>query len=115
MTKELKPLLVDVCGKVRLLRPHRLYDNALDNRTADRYTLIFMDDPGPAGDNTFGAFGFDEDPTHPQGIGMHCVAMPGRHLGRRIGLKDLPDRARQVAVMGLEIPVLYDGLQRVPL
>ena len=28
--------------------------------------------------------------TDPQGIGQHCTAMLGRHLGKRIAFKDLP-------------------------
>jgi hypothetical protein len=106
MTKELKPLLVDIDGKLRLLRPHRLYDKP---DCADRFTLVFMDDP-LRDPEVFGAFGFDEDPTHPLGIGMHCVAQPGRHLGRRIGLQDLPDKARRVAIRELEV-----DLQQLPL
>jgi len=112
VAKELKSLLVHIDGKMRLLRPHRLFDNNLDRLTAARYTLVFMDDP-QRNVSTFGAFGFDEDPAHPQGVGMHCVATPGRHLGRRIGLQDLPPKARRVAVMLLEIEVCTTEFSRV--
>lgn len=70
----------------------RLYDNG--GKTADRYTAVDMDRPERA-HNTFAAFGFNHEPFHPQGIGMHCTAMPGRHLGRRIEPDALPEQARK--------------------
>ena len=58
----------------------RCYDNA--GRTADRFTAVFLDQPERSGG--FAAIGMNHEPFHPQGIGMHCSAMPGRHLGKRI-------------------------------
>lgn len=69
----------------------RLYDNG--GKTADRYTLVHMDQP--EGRGLFACFGFDENPFHPQGFGQHSTAMPGRHLGRRINPDDLPTQARK--------------------
>lgn len=66
----------------------RIYDNG--GKTNDRYTVVFMDEPERA-HNTFAALGMNEEPFHPQGIGMHCTAQPGRHLGRRIMMMNLPD------------------------
>jgi hypothetical protein len=63
------------------------YDN--DGKSADRFTVIYLDEPERAA-NTFAAVGMNAEPFHPQGIGQHGSAMPGRHLGRRIALADLP-------------------------
>lgn len=65
----------------------RIYDNG--GKTADRYTAVFMFEPENAA-GTFAAIGMDENPFHPQGIGMHFTAMPGPHLGKRIEFKDCP-------------------------
>jgi hypothetical protein len=69
----------------------RLYDNG--GKTFDRFTAVLMDQPERAS-NTFAAFGMSEHPQHPQGFGQHTTAMPGRHLGRRINLSDLPQDCR---------------------
>ena len=64
-----------------------IYDN--DGATFDRYTVVFLDEPeGRAG--LFAARAMSQNPSHPQGFGQYCTAMPGKHLGRRIELKDLP-------------------------
>ena len=69
----------------------RIYDNG--GRTYDRYTAIDMN--RPEGRGTYAAIGSSEFPFHPQGFGQHTSAMPGRHLGRRVTLADLPEQARQ--------------------
>ena len=69
------------------MRHVRIYDNG--GKTADRYTAVFLAMP-EAATGTFHAVGMNESPFHPQGIGMSCTAMPGRHLGRRIALGELP-------------------------
>lgn len=68
---------------------HRVacYDN--EGRTADRYTVVYLDYPEVNG-NSYACIGMDDRPFHPQGIGMHGAATPGRHLGRRILLSNLP-------------------------
>ena len=76
----------------------RIYDNG--GKTLDRYTAVFMDRPERRA-GLFEALGFNCAPFHPQGIGLHCQAMPGRHLGRRIELDDLPADARQFVMQNL--------------
>ena len=58
----------------------RCYDNG--GQTADRFTAVFLDQPERNG--TFNAIEMNHEPFHPQGIGQHCSAQPGRHLGKRI-------------------------------
>lgn len=70
----------------------RVYDNG--GKTADRYTALDVTRPERHG-NCFVAIGFDETPFHPQGIGQHTSAMPGRHLGLRISPYHLPPQALQ--------------------
>lgn len=71
----------------------RCYDNS--GQTADRYTVVYMNQrensPG-----TFAAVGMNGSPFHPQGIGQHCAAMPGAHLGKRIAFKSLPEDCRKL-------------------
>ena len=86
----------------------RIYDNG--GKTYDRYTAVFMDRPERAQYGGFGlplirtyeALGFNDDPFHPLGFGMHVSAMPGRHLGKRVKLSDLPPKARQFVQQNLE-------------
>ena len=65
----------------------RCYDN--QGATADRYTVVYMDSPERAA-GTFECVGMDDRPFHPQGFGMHSIAEPGAHLGRRIWFRNLP-------------------------
>lgn len=72
----------------------RLYDNG--GKTADRYTAVAIGAPYSRNSvRQWEAFGFDENPFHPLGIGQHCGAMCGRHLGRRIEPAALPEQARK--------------------
>lgn len=64
----------------------RIYDNG--GKTADRYTAVYMSEPERPGH--FACLGMNCEPFHPQGIGMHASAMPGRHLGRRVDFYSLP-------------------------
>lgn len=73
------------CDEVVNSRRVRCYDNG--GKTADRYTAVFMDEPERQL-NTFTAYGMNSMPFH--GIGLSCSAMPGKHLGRRVLMKDLP-------------------------
>jgi len=70
----------------------RCYDNG--GQTADRYTVVYLDIPESC--NLFFARGMSSQPFHPQGIGMSCMAAPGRHLGRRVALADLPRDCQRV-------------------
>ena len=65
----------------------RIYDAG--SKSVDRYTVVFMDLPERA-PGTFQCLGMSDKPFHPQGFGQHSAAMPGRHLGKRINLADLP-------------------------
>lgn len=67
----------------------RVYDNG--GKTADRFTALYpFEDYSHAPDGMYAAVGMDETPFHPQGIGSHCGAMPGSHLGRRVAFEVLP-------------------------
>jgi hypothetical protein len=67
-------------------QPIRCYDNG--GKTADRYSVLFMGEPERGG--LYAALGMSRDPFSPQGVGQHTTAMPGRHLGKRVRLADLP-------------------------
>ncbi|WP_425952947.1 hypothetical protein [Ralstonia pseudosolanacearum] len=71
----------------------RLYDNG--GKTLDRYTAVYMYEPEKKG--LFGARGMNASPFH--GIGSCCSAAPGRHLGRRVAISDLPEDCQRVVRM----------------
>lgn len=75
----------------------RCYDNC--GKTADRYTVVFMD--RPTGRGAFEALGMNSQPFH--GIGMHTTAMPGRHLGVRIAFEQLPADYQRAVQQDLEV------------
>lgn len=82
--------------KDHILNGHRLriYDNG--GKTADRYTVLFMD-----GQDIFGTVAclrMDKDPLHPCGIGMRGIGTPGVHLGRRIPFEMLPEPCRRAVL-----------------
>lgn len=79
----------------------RIYDNG--GKTRDRYTVIYMYlyESGHGRNKKFGARGMCSNPTSPQGIGCYVSANPGRHLGRRIKLEDLPKQARDLVLFDL--------------
>lgn len=81
------------------LSPRRLYGTTLriyDNggRSFDRYTIIPPRNAGPdyreRAPLTWSAIAASAHPFHPQGFGQHVSAVPGSHLGRRIGWDELP-------------------------
>lgn len=76
----------------------RCYDNG--GTTADRYTVVYIDQPErvPA---MYAAFGMNAEPFHPQGIGMHTQAMPGPHLGERIAFASLPADCQKAILQSL--------------
>ena len=74
----------------------RCYDNG--GKTFDRYTVVFMDLPEYQ-PGTYAAVGMSEHPFDPQGFGQHCSAMPGKHLGKRIKLEDLPVDCQKLVEM----------------
>jgi hypothetical protein len=65
----------------------QIYDN--DGATFDRYTVVYLDEPERRA-GLFAARAMSQNPSHPQGFGQYCTAMPGKHLGRSIELTDLP-------------------------
>jgi hypothetical protein len=78
--------------KTNTLKTVRIYDNG--GETFDRYTAVYMTEP--EGRGLYGARGMSENPTHSQGFGQYCAAMPGRHLGRRISFSALPEPCREL-------------------
>lgn len=76
--------------------PVSCWDNG--GSTADRYTIIFTNQPEDQAKATFAAVGASDDVTSPQGFYQHTIAQPGRHLGKRIGFTQLPE-ALQKRVM----------------
>lgn len=76
----------------------RVYDNG--GKTLDRFTVVYMfdkqRDPG-----MFGARGMSEQPFHPMGFGQFTTAMPGRHLGKRVDLTDLPEDCQALVARDL--------------
>lgn len=69
-----------------LMKQIRVYDNG--GKSFDRYTVVYMFEPESRG--CYGARGMSKHPFSPQGFGCYTSAMPGRHLGKRIRLIDLP-------------------------
>jgi hypothetical protein len=72
-----------------------------DGKSIDRYTVVYLDQPETR-PGTFAAVGMSGLPFHPQGIGQHCTAMPGRHLGKRIKFQDLPEDCRRLVEQDLK-------------
>lgn len=70
----------------------RCYDNG--GKTTDRYCVIYMDQP--EGGKCFMSVCMNSEPFHPQGIGQHGAAMPGRHLGKRIKFEELPEDCQKL-------------------
>jgi len=83
----------------------RIYDNG--GKTFDRFTAVFMKDEERGG--LYGAVGMSEHPFHPQGYGMHCSAVPGQHLGRRIRFQELPEDCQKLIAQDIRVGYLkYD-------
>lgn len=72
-------------NEIILGKPIRCYDDG--GRSADRYTVVYLFSPERAY-RSYSAIGMNSMPFH--GIGMHCTAAPGKHLGKRIRFADLP-------------------------
>lgn len=72
---------------------YRIHDNR--GKTIDRYTLLIpSDEPGMVD-----MWAFNEQPYHPQGIGMYAGSYPRprsySHLGRSVTLSALPEQAQR--------------------
>lgn len=85
-------------NEIILGKPIRCYDNG--DRSADRYTVVYMFCPERAY-RSYSAIGMNHEPFHPQGIGMHCAAVPGKHLGKRIRFSDLPADCQKAVTQDL--------------
>jgi hypothetical protein len=68
-----------------------IYDNG--GETFDRYTVCLGETDAR---NLGECLGMSEIPTHPQGFCQHGYADFGPHLGRKIGLADLPIECQKV-------------------
>ncbi len=67
----------------------KIYDNG--GKTIDRYTMIMPDGE---------AWGFNENPYHPQGFGQYAGSLAGLHTFSHLGkpvksVMDLPEQARR--------------------
>jgi hypothetical protein len=71
----------------------RIYDN--NGQTFDRYTVVYMNLP-ESREGEYSAVGMSENPFSPSGFGLHVIASPGRHLGKRIRFEDLPMDCRKL-------------------
>jgi hypothetical protein len=67
-----------------------------DGKSGDRYTVVYLDEPDGRKLRCYAAVGMSAAPFHPQGIGQHCMATVGRHLGKRIKFVDLPEDCRRL-------------------
>ena len=76
----------------------RCYDNG---KTADHFTVVYMD--WREGEY-FQTVGMSSLPFHPQGVGQHCEAKIGKHLGKRIPFASLPEDCQKLVLQDLEEP-----------
>ena len=72
------------------------YDMGDDSEVADRYTVVYVDYPVSPGNKRYNCVGMSALPFHPQGVGQHSMAMLGKHLGKRILFKDLPEDCQKL-------------------
>lgn len=80
----------------------KIYDNG--GETFDRYTAVYMQHPEKQ-KGTFACRGMSENPFHFQGFGQMCVAMPGKHLGKRIKFEQLPINCQKLILQDLTVEV----------
>ena len=75
----------------------------LNDGSIDRYTVVYncVDHYTPDGKPLYMAVGMNSEPFHPQGFGQHCVAMPGKHLGKKIKFSDLPKDCQRLVKQDL--------------
>lgn len=77
----------------------KIYDSG--EKFLDRYTAVYLDQPEHQ-HGTFSARGMSEHPFHPQGFGQCTIAMPGKHLGKRIKFEELPADCQKLVKQDLE-------------
>lgn len=91
----------------------QIYDN--EGETADRYTVLYMDQierPAYVSKDYLGhpcriepaynSLGMSAEPFHPQGVGQHGPAMPGKHLGKVITWEELPVDCQRAVLQDLQ-------------
>jgi hypothetical protein len=85
------------------MRVLSVWDNG--GETADRYTVLYSGRgtlrTDSKGNKWRACRSMSERPCHPQGFGQWGEGMPGRHLGKRIRLEDLPDACRSLVARDL--------------
>lgn len=75
-----------------------------DAKSLDRYTVVYdyVENYTAQGKPLYAAVGMNAAPFHPQGIGQHCTAMLGRHLGKKIKFTDLPEDCQKLVQQDLK-------------
>jgi hypothetical protein len=77
----------------------RVYDNG--GKTFDRYTCVFLQDKRRVGRYfLYACLAMSEDTFH--GLGTHCEAQLGKHLGRRIKFITLPQPCQAFIMQDLK-------------
>lgn len=82
-------------------RPILVFDDA---ESADRFTVIYLDQPDGPSKMLFKFVGMSSEPYHPQGIGQHGVCSVNGNLGKLIKFKDLPPDCQKVVAHDCEWP-----------
>ena len=77
----------------------KCYDSG--DQWMDRYTVVFLECPEYK-PNHYSAVGMSERPFSPQGFGQHTTAMLGKHLGKLIKFKDLPQDCQKLVLQDLK-------------
>lgn len=74
-----------------------IYDNG--GKTVDRYTVVIVDSMKrvkiPCGDKEFPCLSLSVNPDSPQGVSHWSSGIEGRHLGKKINLKNLPENVQK--------------------
>jgi hypothetical protein len=83
-----------------------IYDN--QGKTADRYTVVY-DEKVNSAPGLYNCLSMSADPFHPQGVGQHGSAMPGRHLGKRITVEQLPTACQKAVTQDLDTTIIPAG------
>lgn len=83
----------------------RVYDNG--GRTVDRFSVYFGKVPNRA--RLYDGLFMSALPFHPQGFGQHGEGMLGRHNGRVIDFRELPDDCRRAVWSDLGVGLVVGG------
>jgi len=71
--------------------------------TLDRYCVVYdySDQETANGEKLYWSVCMNSAPFHPQGIGSHGPAMPGKHLGKKIKFSQLPADCQKLVMQDL--------------